>query len=294
MPPSNKTTRTAIVTGSTGFIGRRLSARLQLDGWDTRAWETDVREIARHEEAVDVVFHLAAISQHDRFVTEPHDAYDVNVTGTQAVLNYCQAVGATCVLTSTSGIYRSGPGTSCVQEDAPTGPSLPYAISKWLAESLCRRQAEARGVLSVALRLFNVYGPGQHASFLVPHVLDCLLEERALHLRMPEAIRDFVYVDDVVDGLVKASAYEHGGYAAFNIGSGEATRVIDLVHLAEEVWGKTASIEVSEPHTGELPSMAADVTRARQELGWTPRHDLRAGLLAMKHSLETASPLRLP
>jgi nucleoside-diphosphate-sugar epimerase len=294
VPSPNKTPRSSIVTGSTGFIGSRLSARLRLDGWDTRAWETDVREIARHEEAVDVVFHLAAVLRHDRFDTDPHEAYDVNVTGTQAVLNYCQAVGATCVLTSTSGIYRSGRGASFIQEDAPIGPSLPYAISKWLAESLCQRQAEDRGVPSVALRLFNVYGPGQHASFLVPHVLDCLMEERTLRLRMPEALRDFVYVDDVVDGLVKASAYEQPGFAPFNIGSGEATRVIDFVHLAEEVWGKTATIDIGKPHAGELPSMAADVTRARQELGWTPRHDLRAGLMAMKHSLETASPSRLP
>ena len=276
-----------IVTGSRGFIGRHLMARLQSEGWDVMEWKDDVRSLAEYDRAIDVVLHLAAAARHDKFATELHEGYDVNVTGTLACLNYCQKTGASCVLTSTSAIYLSPQEYGPIIEEAPTCPALPYSISKWLAENLCRQQAKDMGVPSVVLRLFNVYGPGQHPSFLVPYVVKCLVQSQPLSLRTPEATRDFVYVDDVVDALVRAARCKNTEFRTFNIGSGQATRVIDMVRLAEEVYGEAVGIEVIGPHTGEPFVVVADIGRARQELGWSPQYDLKAGLAAMKASLET-------
>ena len=278
-----------MVTGSGGFLGRRLTARLRRAGWDVVEWKDDVRNIAECDRQVDVVLHLAAMVRHDRFVAEVHAGYDVNVTGTLAVLNYCHKVGARCVLASTSGVYLPSPGGRPITEEMPTGPNLPYNISKWLAENLCRRQAEDLGVPSVALRLFNVYGPGQHPSFLVPEVVHCLMSGTRIYLRMPEALRDFVYVDDVVKAFMAAARLPESGHRVFNIGSGSGTRVIDLVHLAEGHYGRAVGIEVAGPHVGEPSAVVADVRKAREELGWGPTFCLTDGLGVMKSSLEAAT-----
>ena len=245
-------------------------------------WHEDVRSLMRCDRRVDAVIHLAGVSRHDDFATDPQRSYEVNVTGTLAVLNYCQRVGARCVLASSSAIYRLPQGHHPLSEEAPIGPGLPYGTSKWLAEMLCQRQATDMGVQSVALRLFNVYGPDQHPSFLVPYVVDCLSRGRPISLRMPNAIRDFVYVDDAVDAFIRASRVGHEGFMAFNIGTGEKTRVIELVRLAEEVYGRAVAVDVVGANEGEPSAVIADISRAHAELGWTPRYDLRTGLEAMK------------
>lgn len=281
--------RSILVTGSQGFIGRHLMVRLRADGYEVMEWQEDVRGIIKCDVAVDVVVHLAAVTRHDSFITAPDQGYDVNVTGTLGVLNYCKKVGAACVLASTSAVYRPSQSYCLLSEESAAEPVLPYSTSKWLAENLCRQQSQDLGVPSVVLRLFNVYGPGQHPSFLVPYIVDCLRQGRRISLRMPEALRDFIYVDDVVDALVRASSFSAACFRVFNIGSGQATRVIDLVHLAEEIYGEAVGIDVVGPHTGERSAVVADITRASQELGWRPQHDVRAGLVAMMAALEAGA-----
>jgi nucleoside-diphosphate-sugar epimerase len=105
---------------------------------------------------------------------------------------------------------------------------------------------------------------------------------------MPEALRDFVYVDDVVDALIRAARFRETEFRVFNIGSGQAIRVIDMVHLTEELYGKVASIEVIGPNPEESSAIIADIRRARKELGWTPQYDLAGGLVAMKTALEVS------
>jgi nucleoside-diphosphate-sugar epimerase len=271
---------TALLIGSTGFIGRLLLARLQAEGWTVIPWRADVRRVAECREEVEVVFHLAALTKHQDFSQRPHECYDVNIGGTLAVLNYCQRVGARCVFTSTSGVYDAVGVTGLLTETAHLEPTLPYGISKWVAENLCRQQAHL--VPSVILRLFNVYGPGQHPDFFVPYVLDCLQEGRPLALRMPQARRDFVYVADVVEALVQAAHLAGTGSEVFNIGSGQATRVLDFVRLAEQIWGRAAvGLETVGANAGEVPAAIADIERARDRLGWMPRYDVQAGLAAM-------------
>lgn len=228
-----------------------------------------------------MVFHLAAVVGNAKFSAQPNEGYDVNVTGTLAVLNYCHRVAAKCVVTTTSGVYRPNDGGGPISEDSPIDPRQPYTISKWLAENVCIRQATDLNIPCVVLRVFNVFGEGQDSSFLVPHVLGCLQSGELLTLRMPQALRDFVYVDDVVEALVKAWEYPGQGFSIFNIGTGQATRVIDLVHLAEKVTGKSAAIEVNESGTDEPVAVIADISKARREIGWSPRYDLNQGLLAM-------------
>lgn len=273
-----------LVTGSRGFIGRRVVASPQARAEEIVEWKADVRALARCEEAVDAVLHLAAVSRYDRFNAVPHESYATNVVGTAAVLNYCGRVRARCVLASSSAVYRSPEGVRPIGEDAAIGPTSAYGISKWLAESLCHQQACDAGVASTVLRLFNVYGPGQHPAFLVSYVVGCLRERRPIFLRMPDGLRDFVYVTDVVDALFRAARLRHSGVTVLNIGSGQAVRVLDMVRAAERVFGPAVAVEKGAAHPEEIAAVVADTSRARAELGWTPRYDLESGLIAMRNA----------
>src|SRR5215470_12786524 len=134
-------TQRALVTGANGFIGRQVMAILRMRLPAVRAFAGDVREMATHDERADVVVHLAAFVRHDQFAEAPRYGYDVNVLGTQSVLEYCRRVGARCVLASTSAVYGTA-ASAALLESAPPEPLSAYAISKWLAERLCERYAQ--------------------------------------------------------------------------------------------------------------------------------------------------------
>ena len=128
-----------------------------------------------------------------------------------SVLNYCRQFQARCIFASTSAVYEPLNTWGLLSEDSPVKPTSPYAVSKLIAENICFQQSEQYDIPCAVMRIFNVYGPGQRSTFLIPYVLECLLEKRILSLRMPEAQRDFVYIDDVVEALVKASTLHKSG-----------------------------------------------------------------------------------
>jgi len=230
----------------------------------------------------DTVFHLAAVVEPDRFTPEPYDAFDVNITGTLSVLNYCRQFQARCIFASTSAVYEPLNTWGLLSEDSPVKPTSPYAVSKLIAENICFQQSEQYDIPCAVMRIFNVYGPGQRSTFLIPYVLECLLEKRILSLRMPEAQRDFVYIDDVVDALVKASTVQKSGARMYNIGTGNSTQVIDMVRKAESLFKPSVGIDIAIPNPGEPMNIVANVNRATHELGWLPIYNLKEGLEAIK------------
>ena len=276
---------TALVTGSRGFIGRYLTARLR-KLCPIIEWNSDVRTIGACKEKVDTVYHLAAVTDRQAFVENAREAFDVNVCGTLAVLNYCKKVGALCVMTSTSGVYKGSEDGGKLSEKAEINPGDYYSLSKWLAEGLCRREAVDWHVKSVILRLFNVFGFGQDSSFLIPYVINCLCTGKQIRLRMPDAKRDFVYVRDVVEALVKAGQLGNVDSETFNIGSGVSTKVVELIRLAEEVFEKTVVLDSAKPGDDEKASVIADINMAKKHLDWENQFDLRTGLEAVKREME--------
>jgi nucleoside-diphosphate-sugar epimerase len=273
-----------LITGSRGFIGSHLRERLNGIGWEVLEWLEDIRLITSFDKRVDIVFHLAARTKSSDFKRDLSEAFDTNISGTHAVLTYCKRSGATCIFLSTSAIYSMT--DRLIDESSKLKPSNIYGISKFTCENLCRQFGEYMEVPTVVLRLFNVYGEGQDSSFLVSYVIECLTAGKRIQLRMPEAERDFIYVEDVVEVLLKVGKMKYLGFEIFNIGSGVSTRVIDFVRLAEKIFCKEADIDTSTIKTTERHKVIADVRKAKNKLDWNIKYNLESGLQAMKKKMD--------
>ncbi|MEW5984326.1 MAG: NAD-dependent epimerase/dehydratase family protein [Acidobacteriota bacterium] len=269
-----------LVTGAHGFIGRPVTRILWALGHDVRAWAAPAETLTRCTDPADVVIHLASGARHGPLAQEVSAAREGEVSAVTAVLDYCRRARARCLFASTAGVYRPAV-TGPLKEDAPTSPESIYATSKLAAEERCGEASTQSGIECAVLRLFNVYGPGQRPPYVVPDIIGALVSGRTPILRSPEAVRDFVFVDDVAHAFVAAAIHPCGTFRVFNIGTGKGTRMADLVAMIAALLGISAEWVTPPDHlSAGAPYSVADTLRARVELGWEPATALEAGLAA--------------
>jgi UDP-glucose 4-epimerase len=285
----------AAVTGGAGFIGSNLVDALVARGDDVvviddlsfgnrenvnPAATLVVRNILEGVdlEGIDVCFHLAAQTDVQTSVREPaHDA-EVNVIGTIRVAQAALAAGARIVFTSTGGaIY--GECEKPAREDGSLEPLSPYGIGKLCAEEYLAGFNRIHGTSNVVARLANVYGPRQSASLeggVVAIFFDRFASgQQTVIFGDGLQTRDFVFVGDVVDALIAASAHEGG---VFNVGSGAGTTVLALHEACAAAAGKDAEPVFEPPRLGDLRHSSLDVSSADRELGYRARTSLADGL----------------
>lgn len=285
----------AVVTGGAGFIGSNLvdalvergddvvvvddlsSGRREFVNPEAAFVEGDIRD-GIDASGAEVVFHLAAQADVQTSIRRPEHDATVNVVGTVRVLEAARAAGAQVVFSSTGGaIYGEcdGPAT----EATPRRPVSPYGIAKLCAEEYLGGWNRIHGSSHVVLRFANVYGPRQDSS-LEGGVVSIFLERFA---RGDETLifgdggqtRDFVYVGDVVQGLL-AAAGQAGG--VFNIGTGRETSVLELHALCAKAAGVDAAPRFEPARLGDARRSVLDVSRAVDALGWRPGTSLDEGL----------------
>jgi UDP-glucose 4-epimerase len=270
-----------LVTGMGGFIGGHLARALASRG-EVAPFKGDLRDPAGFAAIprADVVFHLAAQSSPPESVRDPAGTWAVNATGTLHLLEWArrERVGRV-VLVSTAHVY--GPTRySPVDEKHPTAPVTPYGASKLAAEALARAYGASYGLECVVVRPFNVYGPGQGRGFLVPDVLGQIHEGSSLVLGNPAPVRDFTFVDDAVDLLVRAGTAKDAAGGVFNLGSGVGHSVDEVARTALRVAGSPLEprYDPSRFRAGETKELVVDNRHARETLGWAPRIGLEDGL----------------
>ena len=274
-----------LVTGATGFIGRHLVPRLRTEGFDVveaggASGDTADEATWRRFPASDVVVHLAGKS----FVPEswevPRLFVRTNLLGTIEALEYCRAHGARLVYLSS---YMYGDvARQPVPESTTLAAKNPYALSKKLAEEACEFYAERFVVPVTILRPFNIYGPGQSDTFLIPSILNQMKAGREIHVKDLEPRRDYVYVVDVVEAIANASR-RTGGFGVFNVGSGTSHSVSELIRTIQDVWGSDLPVRSDGVRRkDEIMDTVADIARAREHLEWNPRFTLRQGLEAIR------------
>ncbi|MBI5850165.1 MAG: GDP-mannose 4,6-dehydratase [Planctomycetes bacterium] len=251
------------------------SARFQCVEGDFR----DAATCARVVRDVDAVIHLGALAGVRPSIAEPVRYMDVNVVGTQLLLEAVRAKPSMpFVFASSSSVYGGNTKVPFAESDPVDHPVSPYAASKKAGEVVCHAHHHLHGNAMTCLRFFTVYGPGQRPEMAI--------HKFARHLLAGEAIlffgdgstrRDYTYVDDIVDGVV-AALQRADGYHVYNLGGSHTTDLATLVSTIESVFGKTAKLERLPEQPGDVRATWADTTLAERELGFTARVGLREGI----------------
>jgi nucleoside-diphosphate-sugar epimerase len=274
----------AIITGAGGFLGARVADEVEARGIEAvRLGRGSGFDLLRSEmplDGVDHVFHLAAETGVPDAWERPAAYHEVNAHGTVRILDQCRRaqVGVTYVGAYIYGVPRYLP----IDEAHPVDANNPYAFSKWMGEEACAWYARTYDMRVTAIRLFNVYGPGQSNRFLVPHVVEQLLDESLPSLELLDLAprRDYLFVDDAVEALL-VSRTAHG-FALYNVGSGTSHSVGEVVDTAVAVSGIVKPVvDLQRSRPNEIPDVVADHSRLTAATGWRPRVDLAHGLQRM-------------
>ena len=308
----------ALITGGAGFIGSHIATRLIGDGHEVRVLdnfstgaranlaafegdfdliEGDMQSYERAHNAVqgcEVVFHQAALPSVPRSIQDPLTSNAANVIGTLNILLASRDSGVRRVVFASSSSIYGADRTLPKQEDRAPMPISPYAVAKLASEGYCRSFSEVYGLETVALRYFNVFGPRQDPlsqyAAVIPRFITALLEGTApVVFGDGEQSRDFTYIDNVVDANLRAADAEGVSGQTFNVACGER---ISLNHLLDEIRGIVGSdLEASylEPRQGDVKHSLADITRAREQLGYEPLVDFNEGLLRTVEALRAGA-----
>jgi UDP-glucuronate 4-epimerase len=297
--------RTVLVTGAAGFIGSHVAEALLRRGDRVRALdnldpfydpaikrrnlaegiplvEGDVRDPAAVREALadaDAVVHLAAKVGVRPSLLDPVGYADVNLRGTAVVLEESLRAGVrTFVVASSSSVYGARSEVPFAESDPCDRPVSPYAATKRAMEIHCGSVQAASGVDLACLRFFTTYGPRQRPEMAIHAFCRAVEEGRPLPFHGDgTSARDYTYVDDVVDGVIRALDRSRG-FRTYNIGGSAPTTLADLVAAVEGAVGKRAILDRRPDQAGDVPLTCADVSLARADLGWEPRTPLGEGM----------------
>jgi UDP-glucuronate 4-epimerase len=302
-----------LITGGAGFIGSHLvdkllaqsSARVVvIDNFDGfydpqikqaniadhlahpayRLVETDIRDQAAleqlfAEEDFDVIIHLAAKAGVRPSVNDPRSYHEVNAGGTMNLIDLAQRNGIKkFIYGSTSSIY--GPhATPPFREDAALAPISPYAATKAAGELIAHTYSYLYDFQSVCLRFFTVYGPRQRPDLAIHKFAHLITKNQPIPVYGDGTNeRDFTYIDDIIQGVLAAIAYDATPFEIINLGESQTVTVNRMIRLLEDALGKKAIIDYQPPQPGDMPRTHADISKARKLLGYQPSTPIEIGI----------------
>jgi UDP-glucose 4-epimerase len=288
--------KSVLVTGASGFIGGYLVDSLVRHGAKVTALTTNGHGNKKSSidtvignivypaslkglcKGVDVVYHLAAISNVVKAIQDPALTLNTNTFGTVNLLEESRLSGVKKFVYISSAHVYGAPQYLPVDEAHPVVPREPYAASKIASEKIIEAYGNAYGMDYAIIRPFNVFGPGQDESFLIPGVIGQALRNRMIKVGNVTPTRDFLYVEDCVEGFLTIG---EKGSGLYNTGSGIEIRIQDLVEKIRDLVDPSISIVSDDGRMRagkvEIPRMLADVSKLKG-LGWSPKIGFEEGL----------------
>ncbi len=299
-----------LVTGAAGFIGARTSQMLLEQGhtvvgidnvndaYDPRIKEYRLKNLQaqpgfkfhKHDiseksaidlfknEKIDGVINLAARAGVRFSVDNPWVFVESNVMGTLNMLEVCRQFGCKkFILASTSSIYGENPQYPTPETASSSEPMQPYAASKKGAEALTHSYHHLYDIDVTIVRYFTVYGPAGRPDLAIFRFVKWILEGEPIRINGDgNQSRGFTYVDDIARGTI--AALKPLGYEVINLGGHEVISINGLVELVEDLTGKKANVQYGPPNLADMFMNQADVSKARDVLGWNPQVNLREGI----------------
>jgi UDP-glucuronate 4-epimerase len=302
----------ALVTGGAGFIGSHLVDALLADGWRVTVFDnfdpfydpaikernvaphlhhsafTLVRGDLRNAQAVqqlgqasfDVIVHLAARAGVRPSIEDPVGYQEVNVAGTQLVLELARTRNVRqLVFASSSSVYGVNPRVPWREDDYVLQPISPYASTKVSGELLGHVYSHLYGIRFLALRFFTVYGPRQRPDLAIHKFARLMLAGLPIPVFGDGTTsRDYTYVDDVVRGVRAAMEYSGTRYEVINLGNTRTVQLREMIAGLERALGMKAAIEQHPEQPGDVPQTWASIDKARTLLGFTPATPYEEGV----------------
>ena len=299
-----------LVTGAAGFIGARTSQMLieqghtvvgidnMNDAYDPRMKDYRLKKLQAMEgftfhkhdiseksaidlfknEKIDGVINLAARAGVRYSVENPWVFLESNVTGTLNMLEVCRQCGCKkFILASTSSIYGENPEYPTPETASSSEPMQPYAASKKGAEALAHSYHHLYDIDVTIVRYFTVYGPAGRPDLAIFRFVKWIIEGEPIRINGDgKQSRGFTYVDDIARGTI--AALKPLGYEVINLGGHEVISINGLVDLVEDLTGKKANVQYGPPNLADMFMNQANVTKAREILGWDPQVNLREGI----------------
>ncbi|MBE0681151.1 MAG: GDP-mannose 4,6-dehydratase [Anaerolineales bacterium] len=299
-----------LVTGAAGFIGARTSEMLIEQGhtvvgidnfndaYDPRIKEYRLNRLQKlkgftfhrrdisdksivdlfRNEKIDGVINLAARAGVRFSVDNPWVFVESNVTGTLNMLEVCRQTGCKkFILASTSSIYGENPPYPTPETASSSEPLQPYAASKKGAEALAHSYHHLYDIDVTIVRYFTVYGPAGRPDLAIFRFVQWVMEGKPVRINGDGTqSRGFTYIDDIVRGTI--AALKPVGFEVINLGGHEVITINELVELVEELTGKQATVQYGPPNLADMFTNWADVTKAREMLGWNPQFNMRDGI----------------
>lgn len=275
---------TSIITGSNGFIAKKLIEKLQSIGEDFLPLNREdgdlsiypLEDLIHKENDINNVYHLASRTFVPSAWNNPEEFIKENTASTLNVLNYCRLNKVPLIYMS-AYIYGKQEVLP-IKENATINPSNPYAQSKLLCEKICKYYADVFTLDITILRPFNVYGPDQRKHFLIPEIVEQIKKSKKIIVNSFHPKRDFVYIEDLVHAMT-ISSKKLKGFQIYNIGSGVSVSVKEIIELLDDLVDEPLEYEERGiERKGEMMDVIADISAANKSLSWNPKISLREGL----------------
>lgn len=301
-----------LVTGAAGFIGSSLVDTLLVNGYSVlgidnfdqfyprkikeenlegarknplfQFIECDIRNNELVNECFssfkpDIVVHLAAKAGVRPSIKDPESYYDVNVKGTLSILSMMTKCNINkLIFASSSSVYGNNEKVPFSEEDNVDCPVSPYAATKKSGELLCYTFHHLFGLNVFCLRFFTVYGPRQRPDLAIHKFLNSILQDEPLCLYgNGSTSRDYTYIEDIVNGVIRAID-RIKGFEIINLGGARTIKLDELILTLEKCTGKHAKKEFREAQNGDVNLTYADITKAREILGYNPTMEFEKGI----------------